>query len=931
MPRSGPRHLAPFVGREAELGLLRDALDAVGDGQPRIVLLHGPPGIGKTALARSFLAGHPEIDSVWSSGDDAESLLAFGVIDQLWRAVGARRPSRGESTVDHLAVGAELLDLFSDLATDRSVAVVVDDVQWADRPSMQALVFAARRLVAERLVLVLVCREDGLDTLPDGMKRVLAAEHVSRIALGGLDAGDLASLNLIRSGAELPTYTAKKLREHTEGNPLYALALLDEVPTEALAAATGDPLPAPRSYAAIVLGRLAGCGAEAVRLAEMASVLGVRCRVVDLTALGASLSPTSSHPVPIREPLDELRSAGLVNLVAGGSDVAFAHPLIHAAVYHDLPPGHRATLHEAAARMAKAEADSIRHRIAATIGEDPALALEVATFATKEADRGAWSSAAHSFLAASRLHDEQWMKEQYVIQGAECLMFGGDGLAAAGFLPQIQAAAPSARRHQLLGFVALVTGDRAGSQHLLEQAWLECTDPADRPVAAKVASQLSMVALNDGRAKDAIDWARQSLAFDAPSTNRGITRAVLGTAHGQLGRYDEGMAASGGTPDDPADYDAESMGIVVGRGVLRMFQGRPAAAIVDLTLADELGRRGVGPFSLRINALFHLADAEYRIGRWDQATMHAELATSLSADTNAVWTLGLAHSVAVFPAAGRGEWDLARSHLESAEQAAAIQGDRATLFWLSVARARVAQARSDHGGVVEAIDTILGLGHPEGRDEPGVQPWKVLYGEALVGLGRLDEATGVAEDLFGFATNRDDHAAMANAYRIHGLVATARRSRDEADAAFRSALELRDSADQSLEDALTHLDYGSMLRRAGSRRAAVDHLGQARDILVRLAATPFLERCQRELAGSGRAPQGSSEDFRVRLTPQEQAVTTLVASGLTNRQVAAQLVISVKTVEYHLGNVFAKLGVTSRSMLTARFHRHSGMGDGLPD
>lgn len=907
-----------FVGRDEQLGLLGSALAEAASGRPGVAVVQGPAGIGKTALVRRFFESHPETRVAWATGYESETLLAFGVVEQVRRAAGLAVVGPDESAADHLAVGARLVEWLAERAGDSPLAVVVDDAPWADPPSLLALGFALRRLVAEPVLAVFVGRDDDLAALPPGVQRSVMPDTAVRLDLGGLGETDVIALSAAMGCKELSRPAARRLVAHTGGNPLHVRALLRELDPALLSDLSTGPLPAPASFSMLVVGNLARLGTPAQNLVAAAAVLGMRFRLGDAVVVAGLSDPANA--------LDEAVHSGLLEVRPGNEELVFPHPLVQAAVYHDLAPGRRSGLHAAAAELATTTADALRHRGAAALDGDPDLAADLAAFAAAQAERGSWAAAADAYLTAARLAPDS-VSEPLFLSGVECLVLGGDTPAALSKRERVEACGASARRDYVLGLMSAVNGNRLAAHRLLDRAWAALTADetasdlaGDAELVTKIASQLSMVAINEGRADEAVMWAGHALA-GAVTPNRGIARAVQALGFGEMGRFAEGIAAMGEAPGDPEAFDADRTGALLGRGVLRQWIDELDGAVEDLSLAEEAARR-LGPLYLRIIALFYLAEAEYRRGAWDDATMHAELATSLAADAGEVWTLGLAHSVAALPAAGRGDWARAEAHLSAAEKAAAVLGDAANQLWVLTAHARLAQSRGDHAAVLSATQTILDLDMGHGRQQPGIQPWALLRAEALVKQHRPEEA-GNLLDPVEERSEATNHASLRVAVgRIRGLIAADRKDRDLAEAAFENSVGISANNDvEPLESALLRLDYGSYLRRRGRRGAAADHLARARAVLTRLGASPFLQRCDAELSACGLVPAAHGDRGRSLLTPQEQAVAALVAIGLTNRQVAERLVISTKGVGYHLGNIFAKLGVHTRAELAARIAR----------
>jgi hypothetical protein len=272
-----------FVGRQTELEFLGARLDEACRGAPRVVLIDGSGGVGKTALLRALIAraGHPRL--LHASGEELEASLAYGVVEQLILEVNEPLPERLTMVamdqgggMDPLRIGAGIVDMLGRLQASGPVVVVVDDAHWADLESLQALGFALRRLRADRVLALLTVRDDMTDRLPASLYHLVAGETGARLRLGGLGVAELRALSRALGTGRLSHRAASRLRDHTGGNALHARALLEELPAVALQDTT-RPLPAPRSFRMLVLTRLVSCPADAERLVVAAAVLGSRC------------------------------------------------------------------------------------------------------------------------------------------------------------------------------------------------------------------------------------------------------------------------------------------------------------------------------------------------------------------------------------------------------------------------------------------------------------------------------------------------------------------------------------------------------------------------------------------------------------------------------------------------------------------------------
>ncbi len=236
-----------------------------------------------------------------------------------------------------------------------------------------------------------------------------------------------------------------------------------------------------------------------------------------------------------------------------------------------------------------------------------------------------------------------------------------------------------------------------------------------------------------------------------------------------------------------------------------------------------------------------------------------------------------------------------------------------------MAGAHIARARGDHESVIHALEPLLPLADLGGIGEPGILDWPILYAEALVGLNRLRDAETVVSRFARVARERNRAQSIAGADRIRAMLDAALGRADDAEVAFVSSLAALDDVHLPFERALTELEYGRFLLREGFNRAAVWQLEAARERFADLDARPFLTEAVTALVRCGMAPSAEAGHARWRLTPQEVSVARLVSTGRTNRQVADELVVSIKTVEYHLANVYGKLGIRSRQELVPIF------------
>ncbi|WP_330283539.1 AAA family ATPase [Streptomyces sp. NBC_00588] len=913
---------ALFLGRQEQLSWLGARLKRAANSEPQVVMVDGPAGIGKTSLVRQFLVGlGPGSCVLVASGEENETHLPYAVVAQLLAHVtddleppllGLDRSLRpGAAVPDPVAVGSGLLDLVGRTQDRAPVVVIIDDAHWADTPSLHAITFALRRLRVDRVMTVLVLRDPNEPRLPPGLRRLLGDDNTLKVHVDGLGLREINGLNTALGGAPLPRWAATRLREHTRGNPLHTKALLRQFPAEVFTASSAV-LPAPRAYEQLVRDRLDLCGPGARRLIEATGVLGMSAPLHLAVRIGAVSEPLDALAEAMEAELLEERTTGDV------PTVAFPHPMTRAAVYQGLRPALRSQLHQQAASLADDPAQSLRHRARAAPGPDADLADELAAFAGEQAGTGAWSTAASALSAAARLATDSSTRARWFLQTMEYLLLAGDISQAAELEREARALAPSTEQHYVLGHLALTTGHLNKARDELTAAWDSCDAGTPVEMAGYTAEQLAWVHLIQGDGRGAVTWARRGL--EVPAVKRhSFLRDSLAIGLAFDGRHDEAVQSVAHLPATGPRTTPAALEGLMARGLLRLWEGNLRAARRDLDQAAA-AHRVVGLPMLTITSLAFLADAEYRSGRWDDAVTHGTQAVSLAEDTDQTSTLALVHALVTPPLAARGDLDAAGRHAGLSGEYARRLGDVNDAALAAVALAHVQVVRGDHEGAIAALRPLLDVGFPHraGLDEPGIVGWRPLLAEALVRTGQLAEAGTVLPPYEARSAILDRWLDQAVAARCRGLLEAARGDADAAEASFRAALDHCARGEPCWEQALSRLAFGTFLRRAGRRGPAVAQLEAAWETFRRLGADPFLERCTTELAACGRSMTDHQEVRHVMLTPQELTVANLATRGLTNRRIARELVLSVKTIEYHLGNVYAKLGINSRTELASR-------------
>ena len=903
-----------FVGRTRELAVLDAELQAVRDGRPRVVLVEGEAGIGKSSLISRCVAGQRDACLLRAGGDEAEMLLAWGVVDQLLagtgKAAGQDSPRAGAARrkdADPLAVGAQLVEILGELqGGDRVVVVVVDDLHWSDQPSAQALLFALRRMQADRVLGLISARPGELGRLGEAWSRFASGDdRATRLRLDGLSARDLMAMARELGVGDLPGRAVTQLLDHTGGNSLHCRTLLEELGQGGLARAGGD-LPAPRALAAVVLARLGTLSGPARGLVTAAAVLGRRCPLAAAAALAGLADPLTA--------LDEAAAAGLVSEERGASaaDIAFAHPMVHAAVRDSLGPAERHRLHRVAASLVPAPA-ALAHRVAAAVGPDDGLAGDLEK-AAREAARDGMAAQAATWLAqASAASTARADQERLLLDAVAELLASADVPAALALWPAVAQFGPSARRSALLGHLDLLCGRGAVTEAHLLEAWQAHNPDTEPMVGAAAATSLSAYLSSVGRMEEAVTWGERAVEASSEDLTACLQALMpVALTLTLAGRGPEGLARLDGLPAAAADVPLEHTGALVIRGRCRTITGDPAGAMADLSVGLARLRAGV---SLRYpgQCLTFLSAAEYCLGAWDDALIHSELAVSLAQDNDRTWALAFAHAHAAIVPAARGDWPLAAAHAEASRAAASGSGVAVThAAW---AAAELALARGDLPGVLSAASAVRALGRDEVFGLPGWADWRPLEVDALIGLGRLDDAEAALQELLAAIPASGLASASMTAARLRGNLAVASGDLAGAGESFASAGQLAEGLPLPFQLALLERDDGRRLRRAGDRQGACARLRRAHERLVALRAQPYVTACERELQACGAEITPGQQPARWNLTASELAVARLVCTGRSNREVAAELFVSVKAVEFHLGHVFDKIGIRSRTAL----------------
>ncbi|MET7987495.1 AAA family ATPase [Streptomyces sp. NPDC005281] len=945
---SGPRAASDriFVGREPESARLRACADGVRAGASWLAVVEGEAGIGKSALLRHCAAEALDGFTVlWAVGDPSETDLPGGVLAQLTRQAHQALPTRLSPTVPEPlpasltahTLGGQLLLLLGALQeSERPVAVMVDDVQWADPLSVRALGFVLRRLWADRVLTVLATRP-GEDEVAEVLGRLpRSLERAVKLELRGLGGDDVARLAQGLVEGRLAPGLGERLYAYTQGHPLYVRTVLAEVPPAALRDGVLERWPVPPSLRVGIRAQLNRLPRESRELLSGLAVLDSR---VPLATAGRVAGVTD----PVRA-LGPALSCGLAQWwpMEHRSPVALVHALQRDAVYTSLTPERRRALHAEAA-LHIGTAASWAHRVAAATTADPALADELERAGTEEASAGRNALAATRLLWASSLTEDRTDRERRLLTACAQSLLTMRPTWAVQHRQQVEECAPGPLRDSVLGVMDMMAGRFSTAEAHLQRSWQQALsqhrsgEPGADRVAVLAGTFLANIALWNGRGEQAVEVGRQTLAIgDLDAATTDFTRAALAT--GRLWHLGPRAALADldhlpQTGQAVADHHLDSLAT---RGVLRLFLGELGRARADLSTVAERDRRGaaskLGPLTLSLLSVTH-----YLAGDWDAGESAADRALAVAAAGEQLLGDAAARFAAVCVRSGRGEWADAEHHMDRLSHLAQTLGSSVEIVYLGLAGATLAQARADHPAVLRALRPLL-----DDAAQPGGGPrlihkpfwlWQQsLLVESLTGTGRLDEATAALHDLRE-AFDGTGYLQVVTA-RLTGQLAEARgRPRDALDAygqalADATAVPPGTRADDSpLHLALLEQAHGRTLLASGSgpRREAAAWLNAARDRFAALRAAPFVRRCEADLAVGGLGTPREAPGRRSSLTERELSVAYAVAGGLTNQEAAAELYVSQKTVEYHLSRIYTKLAISSRRALAAALD-----SEGLP-
>ncbi|MBE1582146.1 AAA family ATPase [Nonomuraea angiospora] len=893
-----------LFGRSAEIAAIDDVISRAREGAGAALVLRGEAGVGKTALLDLAASRGGSMRVLRTTGVEPESDLAFAALHQLLRPVaglldalpGPQREAvrgalglGGGASGDRFLLAAGVLSLLAEAAAPDGLVCVVDDFQWVDRASADALLFAARRLPTERIALLLAVRGDapvkGVPPLRlGGLPEPAAAELLDGLLepaavepLGGLLEPAAAEL----LDAAMPPAVKRELVAATGGNPLALREIVRRLGPGQLAGR--EPLPDPLPGGTRLFGEQVAALPDDARLVALLAAVESD---LDLVLRAAARMGAG------RAALHELEVAGLVRVE--GASVRFRHPLIRSAVHEAAAPASRRAAHEALAALSEGDRRAW-HLAAAALGQDESVAAALAETAARARDRGGYGDAATALARAAELTPAPRTRAVRLKDAATAAWLGGRPGQAESLLAEARDHAGGDRAlemeiAQLRGRFELNSGSAAEAVRILAAG--DSLDMlADAAEAASYVGDTAAIA----------ELGRRAAAFP-----EGFLRDVLAGI---------GLMLSDGTGHELLRRALDRTGeLTEAAGFL--WATAAASYLGEADLAAELAARAgrvarvsgmVGQLPV---VLEFVATGERIAGRLAESQALSEEGLELAREAGYANTVAAHLANLAVLAALRGEEETCRGH---AQEALAIAiphrvGLRAgvaayALAMLDLGAGRFAAAHDRFTAIVAAGP---GAGHP-------TVVWRSTPDriEAAVGAGDLEAARAALEAYERWSAQAGTAESRALLTRCRALVG-AGPEKELPEKELEEALRLHANP---YEAARTGLLLGERLRRAHRPGEARPHLRAALETFRRAGAEPWARRAHGELRAAGESAEPARGPALDALTPQELRIAGLVADGLSSKEIAAQLFLSPRTVEYHLYKIYPKLGIGTRTEL----------------
>jgi DNA-binding CsgD family transcriptional regulator len=896
-----------LVGREPECDALDRLLAGARSGRGSVLVVRGESGAGKSALLEYVALRARDCTVMRATGVEAEVELPLAGLQQLLGAAILERserlpaPQRNALQVafglqegpvpDRFLVALAALGLLTQGADERPLVCLVDDAQWLDPTSVQVLSFVARRLAAERIAMVFAVREPSamreLDGLAELAIKGLSAQH-ARLLLESVVVGSLDARVRDRIIAE------------TRGNPLALLELPRSVTPAQLAGGFG--LPAGDEIAsqleASFMRRLDALSDDSrLALAAVAADPTGDVGLVSnaLRALGLSA--------------DELSAAEAEGLIEAGSEVRFRHPLIRSAAYRAASLPMRRRVHAALAEATDPEADPDRrawHRAHTTAVADEQIAVELERSASRALTRGGLTAAAAFLERAASLTSDPSRRGIRGLAAAQAQFDAGAPETAEALLELTERSPLNglqrAQVDRLRARIAF-TRTRGSDTPIRLSAAARSLEPFDPELARETHLEALWASVRSGRFARSEDVLGAATAAVDDGSSRAVDLLLSGLTT-RLGRgYRAAVPSLGRALDafQAEGFRRENIGWcwLACQLAMDLWKDDACAAIADglAEVARERGALTVLPFALNYSAAHRLFAGEFDVAE--------QLVVEAQAITAATSSVPIA-DFSVLLEAWRGDRGRTCELRDAAVAAASARGEG---FAVEVGEWALATLHLGHG---EYTDALAAAKRAYDHDGLGFNVWVLPeLVEAAARAGDRPTAVLALERLAERSSLSTTPWARGIEARSRALVSQG----PDADALYREAIDQLGRSRVLVHHARAHLIYGEWLRRERRRVEARVQLNVALDLLEKMGATAFAERARRELAATGEIVRRRTADTRDQLTAQEAQIARMASDGMTNPQIAAQLFLSHRTVEWHMRKVLGKLGITSRREL----------------
>jgi DNA-binding CsgD family transcriptional regulator len=905
-----------LYGRDRERARIGALLEAARASQSNALVIRGEPGIGKSALLEDTRERATDMHVLTVRGVQSESELPFAALHQLFRPVlghvdhlpgpqaEALRAALGlaESTgQERFLVFAACLSLLSELAERRPVLCMVDDAQWLDGASADALTFVVRRLDAEGVLMLFGVRE--------GEEATFEAPDVPTLQLEGLDGAAAAQILAHGAGVEAAPAVRELLLEQTAGNALALLEIPSVLTVEQLSGEVPLPpaLPLTRQVERVFAERLRLLPPDAQRLLLIAAA--------DDSENAGTITQATAPGEAGTAALNAAERAGLLSVT--GWHVTFRHPLVRSAVYGAATSDERRAAHRALAQVFAGDSEQADrrawHLASAALGPDEAVVAALDEAAERAQARGAYRTAVRALERAAELTSDERRRGRRLVEAARCASVAGADVEAVALAAQAELLVGDPVRRAQLAQVVGLAEIRRGNPRLVPPALLKAArEVADvnAPLALRLLLDAAWAANESGNPSFHIEIGRLAAELAPRASDEGsVFAARVSAGLAGLAEHDVETAASnlgwviaeGAKMDDPRH--------VLWAGSSAMWIGDEQQGGVLFAQAAEMARAR-GAIGMLAPALSYLALQQFVSQRFEQAALAATEAADLAREVGAVNLLPLSLFVLAGVAAIRGNAEEATRHANEAfaiADAHDLPSGGARPVW-SLAILDLGQARW-----AEALDRLQSFPVERlGMVQALVMRTTPDRIEAAVRAGRPDAAEAALSTFEAWAAHVPTSFGWVRACLAWGRALLA--DGDAATPYFEEAL--RYGADgRPFDFARIRLLYGEHLRRMRRRTESRVQLRAALEAFERYGAEPWAERARSELRASGETARRRDPSTTAQLTPQELQIARYVAEGLSNKEVAAQLFLSPRTIDSHLRSVFSKLAITSRTQL----------------